>query len=95
MMLMSHIFSNFSLFFTDELLESITLETYKHASEYRQTNKYHKEHSDLKKWPENGISGNKMTSFIALTFYFRIVKKEFLHHYCLLSPSCQDRNFLI
>ena len=40
----------FKLFFTDELLESVTLETNKYASEYLQENKDKlKEHSDSKK----------------------------------------------
>ena len=71
----------FKLFFTDELLESVTLETNKFASEYLQKNKDKlKEHSDFKKWPENGISEDKMTLFIALTFYSGIVKKDLLRH---------------
>ena len=59
----------FKLLFTDELLESITLLTNKHAPEYLQKNIL-----ILKKWPENGISGDKMTFFIVLTFSFRIIK---------------------
>ena len=66
----------FKLFFTDELLESVTLETNKYASEYLL-----KEHSNFKKWPENGISEDEMTLFITLTFYFGIVKKDLLRHY--------------
>ena len=31
--------------------------------------------SDFKKWPENGISSGKMRAFLALAFYFSIVKK--------------------
>ena len=59
----------FKLFFTDELLESVTFETNKYAFEYLQKNKDRlKEHSEFKKWPENEISENKMTLFIALTF---------------------------
>ena len=77
---MSYIF--FKLSFTDKLLESTTLETNKHFSEYLQNNKGRlKEHSGFKKWPENGISNYKMTLFIALTFYFGIVGKDFLCHY--------------
>ena len=72
----------FKLFFTDELLESVTLETNKYAFEYLQKNKDRlKEHSNFKKWPENGISEDKMTLFIPLTFYFGIVKKDLLCHY--------------
>ena len=72
----------FKLFITDELLESVTLETNKYASEYLQKNKDRlKEYSNFKKWPENGISEDKMTLFITLTFYFGIVKKDLLHHY--------------
>ena len=49
--------------------------------EYLQKNKNRlKEHSDLKKWTENGINDNKMALFIALTFYFGIVK-DLLHYY--------------
>ena len=59
----------FKLFFTDELLESVTLETNNYAFEYLQKNKDRlKEHSNFKKWPENGISEDKMTLFIPLTF---------------------------
>ena len=31
--------------------------------------------------PENGISSGKMTAFLALTFYFGIVKKDLLKSY--------------
>ena len=59
----------FKLFFTDELLESVTLETNNYAFEYLQKNKDRlKEHSNFKKWPENGISEDKVTLFIPLTF---------------------------
>ena len=40
-----------------------------------------KEHPNFKKWSENGISEDKTTLFIALTFYFGIVKKDLLCHY--------------
>ena len=60
----------FKLFYTYELPESITLETNKQALEYLQKNKNRlKEHSDFKKWTENGINDN-----------FGIVK-DLLHYY--------------
>ena len=63
------------------ILESVTLETNKYASEYLQKNKDTlKEHSDFKKWPENGVSKDKMTLFITLTFYFGIVKECHLYN---------------
>ena len=70
----------FKLFFTDELLESVTFETNKYASEYLKNIDRLKEHSNLRKWPENGISEDNITLFIALTFYFGIVK-DLLRHF--------------
>ena len=72
----------FKIFFADELVGSVTLEADKYAFQYLQRNKDSlKEHSNLKKWPENGIREDKMTLLIALTFQFGIVKKDFLRHY--------------
>ena len=53
---------------TDELLELVTLETNKYASEYLQMNKGRlKEHSNFKKWPENGIMGSVKTKQLYLS----------------------------
>ena len=37
--------------------------------------------SDFKKWPENGISSGKMRAFLALAFYFSIIKKDLSKSY--------------
>ena len=58
----------FKLFITDQLLELVTLETNKYASEYLQKNKGRlKEHSNFKKWPENGIMGSVKTKQLYLS----------------------------
>ena len=68
-----------SNFFTDELLEYLTDETNRYAHDFFQVNKDKlRSSSDLKKWPENGISSGKMRAFLVLTFYFSIMKKDLL-----------------
>ena len=72
----------FDLFFTDELLEYLTVETNMCAHDFFQVNKDKlRPSSGFKKWPENGISSGKMREFLAVTFYFGIVKKDLLKSY--------------
>ena len=72
----------FQLFFTDEILQHLTDETNRYAKNYFELCKDKlKPSSDLKKWPDTGVSIHKMRAFFALTFYMGIVKKNLLKSY--------------
>ena len=72
----------FKLFFTNEFLDYLTDETNRYGHDFFQVNKDKlRPSSDFKKWPENGISLGKMTTFLALTLYFGIMKKDLLKSY--------------
>ena len=68
-----------SLFMSDELVDTILLETNRYARTY-----IDKElaagrlppRSRFRYWPNNGITLEKLKAFIALTFYFGVVKKD-------------------
>ena len=78
----SNKFYFFEFFFSDELLEYLTDETNRYADDFFEVNKDKlRPSSDYKKWPENGISSGKMRIFLALTFYFSIMKKDLLKSY--------------
>ena len=74
----------FKIFLTNDVLESITNETNEYARNYIESamaaNNL-KESSRFKLWPEDGISVDDMKSFIALSFYFGLVKKENVKSY--------------
>jgi len=73
-----------SLFLTDAVLGAITTETNRYAKSFldkaKAENKL-KEHSRFKLWPDDGISVSDLKSFIALTFYFGLVKKDNVKSY--------------
>ena len=59
--------------------ECLTDETNRYADDFLQVNKDKlSPYTDFKKWPESGISSGKMRAFLALIFYFGIVKKDLL-----------------
>lgn len=54
-------------------------------------------HSRFSKWPENGITNNKMIAFLALTYYMGIIKKDVIASYrsidsTLSTPFPTDMN---
>ena len=73
-----------SLFMSDELVDTILLETNRYARTY-----IDKElaagrlppRSRFRYWPNNGITLEKLKAFIALTFYFGVVKKDNVKSY--------------
>ena len=72
----------FKLFITDDIVDSITLETNMYAFDYLLKYKDTlKPKSNFKRWPEAGITEEKIMTFIALTFYMGIVKKDLLRSY--------------
>ena len=72
----------FLLFLTDDVLADIVLQTNKYADLFLQ-----KEGENLppksrfRQWPEGGITVTDLKTFIALTFYFGVVKKENVKSY--------------
>lgn len=60
----------FSIFLTDDVLQSITTETNRYARTFLDKANEHnrlKPNSRFRQWPENGISVNDLRSFIALS----------------------------
>ena len=74
--------SIFLLFLTENVLQSFVNETDKHAETFLTTEKDTlPQHSRFKQWKDDGISVKDMKVFIALTFYFGILKKQNLNSY--------------
>ena len=67
------------MFITDGLLNNVVLETNRYAKDYITVKKEKGRippKSRIRSWPEEGITIEKLKKFIALTFYFRVVKKD-------------------
>ena len=74
----------FSLFINDDLLNNVVLETNHYAKDYitveKETGRLPPK-SKFRSWPEEGITIEKLKKFIALTFYFGVVKKDNIKSY--------------
>ena len=67
------------MFITDGLLNNVVLETNRYAKDYITVKKEKGRippKSRFRSWPEEGITIEKLKKFIALTFYFGVVKKD-------------------
>ena len=95
----------YKLFITDEIIDDITSETHLYAKEFlKNAGDDLSPSSDLARWPENGIISEKMSAFLALTYYFGIVKKDLLksiglrrlpfllYHFYSISKNCHVQN---
>lgn len=72
------------IFLTDEVLVSIVLETNKYATNYIEKEKAADRlsaKSKFRSWPVDGIRRDQLEVFIALTFYFGVVKKDNVKSY--------------
>ena len=69
-------FTFFSMFVTDEVLQSIVLETNRYAAEFLENNlEKLPPKSRFRLWKEK-LSLDKLKQFLALTFYFGVVQKQ-------------------
>ena len=74
----------FKLFISDELLENVLLEINRYARSYISKELSAERlppKSRFRLWPGNGITLQKLKIFIALTFYFGVVKKDNVKSY--------------
>ena len=72
------------IFLTDEVLDSIVLETNKYAANYIEREAAAGRlppKSRFRLWPEYGITRDRLKVFLALTFYFGIIKKDNVKSY--------------
>ena len=72
------------MFINNELLNNVVLETNCYAKDYTTAEKEKGRlppKSRLRSWPEKGITTDKLKKFIALMFYFGVVKKDNVKSY--------------
>ena len=72
------------MFINNELLNNVVLETNRYAKDYITAEKEKGRlppKSRLRSWPEKGITTDKLKKFIALMFYFGVIKKDNVKSY--------------
>ena len=79
------------LFFNEEIIASLTLQTNKYAVDFIQANNAQKfgDHSRFSEWPKDGIKTNKMLALIALAYYMGIVKKDLIILYWSIESTIE------
>ena len=73
--------SSFKLFVTDELINTMVLETKKHAEKEINKHRPHKRSSSLKDWKT--INADDMRNFLGVLFHMGCVKLPSFEHYWL------------